>query len=195
MKKIVFTLFISYSIMACSSIQVTTDLDKTVDFSQHKSLEYWGWADNTDQILNRFDKERIESAFADEFTKRGIKLVEKGQGDLIASLYIVTEQKTRKTATTTSMGGGFGGYGYGGYYDYGPGYGWGTGHSTTTFNESDYLVGTLAISVFDAQKKELIWESIGKETVDEDPKTNEEGIPKAVAAIMKEYPVEVRVNE
>lgn len=189
MKKLAFVLFAGLILTACSGIKVTTDLDKTVDFNDYKTLEYWGWADDSDKILNRFDKERLESSFANEFKKRGISVVEKGKGDIIVSLHIVTEQKTQKSATTTSMGG-YGGYGgYGGRYSYGPGYGWGGGHSTTTMHEYDYTEGTLLISIFDAEKDELIWESAGTKTINEKPEKRETGIPKAVAAVMKNYPV------
>jgi len=169
---------------SCSSLKVTSDLDSTVDFSKHKDLEYWGWAEDSDEILNRFDKERIEEAFGGEFRKRGIEPVEKGEGDIIVSLFIVTEQKTQTTANTTNMGGG-----YGGYYGYGPGYGWGGGHSTTTFSEYDYVVGTLIISVYDATDKQLIWESVGKGEINENPKKREEGIIRAAAKMMAPYPV------
>jgi len=187
MKRLSFVFLAALVLASCSSLKVTTDLDKTVDFSEYKSLEYWGWAEDSDKILNRFDKERIESAFGDEFKKRGIDVVEKGQGDMIVTLFIVTEEKTQKSATTTSMGGRYGGYG--GYYGYGPGYGWGGGHSTTQIHEYDYTVGTLIISIYDAKKEELIWESIGVGTVDDNPQSREENVGKAVAKIMKEYPV------
>ena len=85
------------------------------------------------------------------------------------------------------MGGGYGGYG--GYYGYGPGYGWGGGHSTTTYSEYDYTVGTLLVSVYDAEKKQLIWESRGEGTVDDDRSNNEEKVGKTVAKIMYEYPI------
>jgi len=118
-------ILISIIIMGgCTSLKVTSDYDKSIDFSKHKSFEYYGWAEESDQLLNRFDKERIEKAFGDEFRKRGMEYVESG-GDLIVTLFIVTEQKSQTTATTTGVGGGYGGYGYGGYYGYGPGYGWG----------------------------------------------------------------------
>ena len=45
------------------------------------------------------------------------------------------------------------------------------------------------LSVYDAEKKELIWESVGTGTVDEDPKNREENVGKSVALIMKDYPV------
>jgi hypothetical protein len=140
MKKLLFVLVAGAILSSCSSIKVVVDSDKSVDFTQYKDLEYYGWADNSDQILNRFDKERIEEAFGNEFKNRGLKLVENGEGDIVVSLYIVTEQKSQTTAHTTSMGGG-----YGGYYNYGPGYGWGGGHSTTTYSEYDYVEGTLIV--------------------------------------------------
>lgn len=182
MKKISYLLFAGLFAVACSGIQVVSDYDKTVDFNAHKSLEYYGWADESDKIMNRFDKERIEKAFADEFRKRGIEVVQ-DNADIIVSLYIVTEQKTQTSASTTHMGGG-----YGGYYGYGPGYGWGTGHSTTTYHEYDYTVGTLIVSVFDATEKHLIWEGVGKGTIEENPKNADERIKRAVAAIMAQYP-------
>jgi len=187
MKNLFIALMAGVILSSCSSLTVLSDLDKTVDFTQYKTLEYYGWTDNSDQLLNRFDKERLEEAFGNEFRSRNLEIVEKGEGELVVSLYIVTQQKTQTTATTSSMGG-YGGYG--GYYGYGPGYGWGGGHSTTTFNEYDYTEGTLIISVYDAKKEQLIWESVGKGTINENPQKREASIGKTVAYIMKPYPVE-----
>ena len=95
--------------VSCSSLSVTSDLDKTVDFTQFKTYSYYGWADNSDKLLSTFDKERLEQAFADEFEKRGITFVEEN-GDLTVGLFIHTKEEQQTTATTTGMGGGYGGY-------------------------------------------------------------------------------------
>jgi len=174
---------------SCSSVKITSDYDKTVDFTKFNTFEYYGWADESDKILNRFDKERIEDAFGNEFRNRGLKNVE-ADGDMIVTLYIVAEQKTKTTATTTGMGGTYGGYGYGGYYGHGPGYGWGGGMTTTTYNEYDYIVGTLVIDIYDAKEKQLIWESIATGTVDDNPDSRDKRIPETVAKIMKPYPIQ-----
>lgn len=174
---------------ACSSITLYSDYDKTVDFTQFKTFSYYGWADNSDKILSPFDKERIEKSFGSEFVNRGLTFVKEG-GDLIVALYIVTEQKQQTTATTTGVGGMYGGYG--GYWGYGPGWGWGGGVSTTTYNTYDYTVGTLVCSVFDAKEKKLIWEGSGSGEIDDNPQSREDGIPKAVAKIMSQYPVPVQ---
>ena len=174
-------------LLSCSGVKVITDLDKTVDFSEYKTAEYYGWADNSDKVLNGLQKSRIEEAFGKEFMKRGIEFVEEG-GDMIVTLYVITQAKTQVTANTTSMGG-YGGYGYGGHYGYGPGYGWGGGHSTTTYNEYDYTDGTLIVSVYDAEKKQLIWEAIGSKTIDENPKDPDAKIAKAAEKMMYDYPI------
>ena len=193
MKKVVF-LLVGIMLYSCNTIKVMSDKDPSTDFSQYKTLEYYGWKDNSDQILTPFDKTRIEKAFGNEFEKRGFSLAEKGSGDIIVSLYVVTEEKTETVANTTTSyaGGGMRGYGYGGYYGYGPGYGWGNGYSnsTTTYSENDYTVGTLVVSAYDAKRKELIWEAVGTKTIDSNSKNNEEKINAAVAKIMLEYPVQ-----
>ncbi len=193
MKKIGLFLIAAVAVLfsSCSSIKVVSDYDKTVDFTKYKTLQYYGWAKNSDQLLNRFDKERIEKAFADEFKKRGVEVV-KDNADIIVALYIVTENKTEKTATTTHMGGGYGG-GYGwGYsrWGYGPAWGWGGGTSYTTVSEDDYTVGTLVVAVYDAKEKKLVWQSIGKKTLSENTNNREDRIQKGVAKIMSKYPVQ-----
>ncbi len=195
MKKIVY-LLIGIMLYSCNSIKVMSDKDPSTDFSTYKTLEYYGWKNNSDQILTSFDKTRIEDAFGTEFKNRGFSLAEKGAGDMIVSLYVVSEEKTETVANTTTnyAGGGMGmrGYGYGGYYNYGPGYGWGAGYnnSTTTYSEHDYTVGTLVVSVYDAKRKELIWQAVGTKTIDGNSNNNEAKISAAVAKIMLEYPIQ-----
>jgi hypothetical protein len=174
-------LFLAVILGACSSVQVTSDWDKTVDFTTYKTFGYMGWADNSDKILTPFDKERLEQSFADEFRKRGMTYQETG-ADVVVSLFIVVNQKTSTTAYTDY----YGARGYGGYYG---GWGWGAGHSTTTYNEYDYLVGTLVCDVFDATSKQLVWQGVGSGTINENANKREKTIPKNVAEIMYYYPV------
>ena len=180
-------MFVAFLVFGCSSIKVISDYDDTIDFTQYKTYEYFGWSEESDKVMNRFDRERIEKAFGEEFAARGMKYVEKG-GDLIVTLFIVVEEKTQKSAYTTGFGGGYGGY-YGGYYGYGPGYGWGSSYSTTHVSEYDYKVGTLICDVHDVQNKKLIWEGIGTKTIVENPEKREKTIPYAVKLMMSKYPV------
>jgi hypothetical protein len=184
MRNLFFISTIVLASISCSSLKVVSDSDATVDFTKYKTLQFYGWAKNSDEILNDLDKARIEKAFANEFARRNISVVKKG-GDIIVSLYIVTEQKTQKIAHTYHYGGG----GWGGYYGYGPGYGWGMGYSTTNISETEYTLGTLIVSVFDPETEQLIWESIGQGTIQENTRSVERVINYSVAKIMRPYPV------
>ncbi len=186
---IVLSLLAVFTLSSCSSLKFTVDKDDGIDFTKYKSYQFYGWAEESNKILSPFDQERIEQAFGAELDKRGLSF-EKETGDLIVTLYIVTEQKTKTTATTTGMGMGMGGYGYGGYYGYGPSYGWG-GMSTahTTYNEYDYVVGTLIIDIYDAKEKKLVWESVAKGTINEKTKGRERRIQSTAGKMMIKYPV------
>ena len=168
---------------ACSpSLSVNSDYDRSYDFTNISTYSYMGWADHSDRILNRFDKERIESAFAKQFSARNLKYVESG-GDVTVSLFIVVDEKTSVTAYTDHYG--MGGYGYG----YGWGYGMGT--STTRYQEYDYLVGTLVVDIFDTENKELVWQAVGSRTVDDNPNSEikQQKVDYAAERIMSSFPV------
>ena len=188
MKKLLLLPVIILALSACSTLKVSYDVDGSVDFTQFKTFEYYGWAEESDRILNQLDRNRIEKSFGSEFAKRGLNYVEKG-GDLVVVLFIVVEQKTEVSANTS--GGGYYG-GYGGYYGYGPRYGWGPTYiqSSTVYNERAYSVGTLIASAYDSEKEELIWEAIGTKNIDRNSKTLEEDINRAVAKIMSTYPIQ-----
>jgi len=175
---------------ACSSLKVTVDYDKSVDFSKYKTFEFYGWAEQSEEILSPFDKKRIETAFENEMNQRGLEYVESG-ADLILTLYIQTEEKTEVQATTTTTGG----YGYGGYYGYGPRYGWGPGYgygqTTTTYDEYNYLMGTLIIDIYDAAEEQLVFESAGTKQFhpNQDSTTKEKIIKQVADQMMYKYPV------
>lgn len=182
-----FIILITLVVFAsCSSIKITSDKDGDVDFDQHKTLSYYGWQEESDKILTRFEKERIEQAFGQEFKERGFSLVER-DGDIIVSLFIVVDQKKGATAYTNHYGGG-GPYGYYGGYGYGAGWGWGMGASTTSYNEYEYYVGTLVCDVFDSKTKQLIWQGVVSGEIDDNPKTRERNTPRVVKELMKRYP-------
>ncbi len=186
MKKIYVIMVLAIALLtSCGGIKVTTDFDKTVDFSKFKTFEYYGWAKESDKILNQLDKDRIEKAFGKEFSNRNLKLVNEN-GDLVVLLYIVTKEKTQTTAHTDHYGGG---RGYMGYYGYGPGWGYGPGYSTTTIHEYDYVEGTLVVSIYDKNTEKLIWEGVGVKTIEENPKNRDVSVQKAAQAIMREFPI------
>lgn len=180
MRKIwAFVVLIAITV-GCSSLKVTSDYDKTADFTKFETFSFYGWAEGSNEVLNQFDQERIEVATRNELESRGLRYVETG-ADAVVSLFIVIDKKTSTTAYTNHYN--MGGYGYG--------YGWGMGmgSSTTTYQDYDYNVGTLVIDVFNAETKKLIWQGVGSGTVDENPKSREKNIDSSVKKIMSTYPL------
>lgn len=192
MKKLIktFSIFIIAVLSAVQiNAQVRSDYDKTVDFTKYKTYSFEGWQDNSDQLINDLDKNRILDSFGKEFEMRNLTYVEQG-GDMVVTLYLVIDQKTSTTAYTNYNGG----MGYGGRWGYGYGVGWGAGmgmgSSTTTYSESNYEVGTFVVSVYDGESKNLVWQGISTKTINDNPKKRQKTIPKGVKKLMKKYPVE-----
>ena len=158
--------------------QVTSDYDKTADFTNYNTYTFAGWHNDSDKILNEFDKKRILDALQAEFEKRGMQLVE-SSGDAAITLFIVVEGKTSTTAYTNYVGG----MGYRG------GWGYGMGNTTTTYSEDDYLEGTLVVDMYDEETKHLVWQGVIQTIVQENPEKREKTIPKKMKKLMKKYPV------
>lgn len=175
-------LAIIMAMASCSTVKVVVDMDKTNDFSKYETYSFLGWQNNSDKILSEFDQKRIRDAFKNEFDKRGLKWVE-SKGDMDVTLFIVVDQKTTVTAYTDYYGNRYGGYNrYRG--------GWGYGYGTTTYNESDYLEGTLIMDVFDGKTKNQVWQGIATKTVNENPDKREKSIPTNIQALMRKFPVQ-----
>jgi uncharacterized protein DUF4136 len=163
--------------------KITTDFDKDADFTKFKLLTFLGWQNGSEKMINDLDKERMRSAFVNEFKARGMK---KGgeDADLAITLFLVLEQKTSTTAYTNYYGGGgYGRYGRGGW-------GWGNGYANTTYSESDYIKGTLVMDVYDNSSNQLIWQGVASGTVKENPKKRDKSIPKTVGKLMKKFPIQ-----
>jgi len=165
--------------------QVKSDYDKEADFTGYKTYSFAGWQQDSDKLLNEFDKKRILDALKSEFDARGMTLVESG-ADAQVALYLVLDNKTSTTAYTDFMGG----LGYGPRWGWGMGVGGvGMGSATTTYSEDDYVEGTLVVDLYDSEGKKLLWQGIITTVVQDKPEKREKTIPKKIKKLMKEYPV------
>lgn len=180
MKKLT-TILLVFTVSLIHGQKVTSDYEKTTDFEKYKTYHFIGWQEDSGEIMNEFDKERLRKAIEAEMESKGLKRVDSG-GDLIVSLFIVIDEKKSISAYSNY----YGNMGYG--YRRG-GMGWGNGYSTTTFSENDYLKGTLVFDMFDAQSESLIWQGISTGTIKSNPQKREKSIPKAIKKLMKKYPV------
>lgn len=163
--------------------QVKSDYDKDTDFSKFKTIQFIGWQENSDQLINDLDKERIYDAFKAEFAEKQFELVE-ADGDLALTFFVVINEKTSTTAYTNY----YGGAGYGGYYRGGWGWGAGGGQASTTYSENDYLQGTFVVDFYDTKTEKLVWQGVHSKAVTENPQKRAKTIPKSVKKLLKKFP-------
>ncbi len=76
--------------------------------------------------------------------------------------------------------GGYGGYGWRGWG--------GAGMGTATTTESEYLVGTLVVDIFDAKTKQLMFRGHGPDEISDKPEKNMKKIDKATDKMFKDFP-------
>ena len=189
-KLILYTLLIVFILPACSSLDVTNNYDKSVDFKNFSTYSLFPWDTHNDKAINDYDKYTIISSIKDEMESRGYAYVETN-GDLIVSLFVVLQNKTSYQAYTTHYGG-YAGYGGGwGYYGspWAYGYGWGPGYSSTTVQSTNYKQGTLIIDIFQLDNKKLIWQGIGSGEVIEDLDERDRKLPKRISQVFRKFPI------
>lgn len=187
-KKTIYLLLLIFTFLAsCSSLDVTTDWDRDVNFSNFKTFSFYPWDYKNGYQINDYDKHTILAAIENDLISKGYTY-EKTGGDLVVSIFVALEGRTSYEAYTNHYGG-WAGYGGGwGYYGLGYGYYWGPGYSTTTVTQRNYKQGTLIIDIFNAADKKLIWQGIGSREVENDLDKRDKMLPKNVQQILQQFP-------
>jgi hypothetical protein len=160
--------------------KTTYDFDKTAVFAQYKT---YALREGT-PVKQPLDDQRITSAIEAQMAKKGFTKVASGEPDVYVIYHVALDQE--KDISTWSTGTGYGPYGYGW------GGGWGT--TTTDVRVRDITVGTLAVDLVDAKKKQMVWRGLGTKEIDTNakPEKRENNINKAVEKIFKNYPPKVK---
>ena len=159
-----------------SLAQITTDYDKTVDFTKFKSYTFKGWSKDSDQKINQLDQDRILAAFEHEFESRGL-IKDDDNPDMSVTLFVVVQDKTSTTAYSNY----YGGMGYGRSFGY--------GYANTNYSTQEDQQGTVIIDFYDEGTKGLVFQGTLQTEVQEKAKKREKTIPKNIAKLMKKYPV------
>jgi hypothetical protein len=175
MKKLFSPIFLLLIAASCATIKVTSDFDKTAQFSGYKTYAFTPEV----QTLNveELNRNRIIKAVENELSLKGFSKSE--NPDVLIDIKLTGEKKQTATAT-----GGYGGYGYR--------YGWGGG--TTTVSYDSYVEGTLFVEMIDAPKKTIVWQGRGVGTVDPDASADkrEKNINYSVKQIFTTYPPKLK---
>ena len=154
---------------------VKVDFDKDANFAALKTFSTKiGTSWN-----NQISEKRITAEIEETLTGKGWKKVD-ANPDALVVLHGATQTK-RTLNTFYSGGGGWGGYGYRGW-----GGGMGMGSATTT--ESEYMVGTLVVDIFDAKSKQLVYRGAASDEISDKPEKNVKKVEKAASKMFKDFP-------
>jgi hypothetical protein len=170
-------------LIGCSTIDVRTDWDRAIDFSQFESFAL---LENSETAINRLIDGRIRAAIIEEITSKGLRQLEKVEGaDLAIGFQVATEN--RRSYRTVSSG-----WRANGYRHRRGGPGWHDQATTVTTRTRvrEYTVGALVLAIFDGKSKELVWEGSGSQRLDSSggPEQSEQRIHNAVQQILREFP-------
>ena len=165
---------------AIAAAQKTTyDFDKTAPFAQYRTYALEQGTPTGNDLIDK----RIVAALEAQLALKGFRKV-----DVAPDVYVLFHMafEKEKDISTYSTGPIYGGYGWG--------WGGGWGATSTDVRVREILVGTLAIDIVDASRKQVAWRGLGTKEVDTDakPEKRDTNINKAVEKILKNYPPKVR---
>ena len=156
---------------SCASVQVASDFDKTVDYSQYKTFGFY--KAGVDKVeISDLDKKRILHAIEDQLVAKG--LAKSDKPDLLVNIFT----KSREQVDVNQFNAGWG-YGWG--YGWNP---WGFGQTSVSTSTE----GTLFIDLIDAKKKELVWQGEGTGTLTKNSAKKDERIKEFVGKVLEQYP-------
>jgi hypothetical protein len=164
-----------FSLSACSTLSVTTDYDRTVDFSKLKTFRF----EQQTEIRNQLVYDRVIRAITTELEAKGLSRAD-ADADLVVAVHGRVDNQTQ--VRTDSFGYGWGRWGYwgGGPHGY--------GGSTTTV--SQVPVGTLVVDLVDARAKQLVWQAVAEDTIRQSasPDERDARVSEAMKRVFADFP-------
>ena len=167
-------LIIIFLFTSCTSVRVASDYDKNVNFDTFKTFAFYKTGIDKAEI-NDLDKRRIMRAIESELLVKGFS--KSSNPDILVSIFTKSREKINVYSNN-----GFGPYGYG--------WGWSPWYWNNNSYTSSSTEGSLYIDLINANKKELVWQGIGRGYISENMSNKEERIKEFVSKIMEKYPPE-----
>lgn len=164
------------SLVGCSTLQVNSDYDRTVDFSAYTTFDFLP----APELANPLVYARVSEAIEAELVGKGLRR-EAGSAGLLVALHGRLSKQTQ--IDTASYGYGWGTWGYWNRWGYG-----GMGTTTTTVREVP--VGTLIVDLVDAAGKKLVWQGTASDSLDPNssPETKDYRVKNAVKKMFAGFP-------
>jgi hypothetical protein len=168
-------IFMTAAVQSTFAQDVRYNFDSSADFSSYKTYK---WVDNPNaEKLSDLVDRQLKAAVDAELATKGLTKVDSDD----ANLYIAYQVALRQEKQYTSYNSGWG---------YGPGWRGYGGTGMTTGQTTTIQVGALDLDIYDAAKKDLVWEGTATKTIDSNakPDKQQQNLTKAVAKLLKNYP-------
>lgn len=159
--------------VGCTSLDVKTDHDPTVDFSRFKTFAFSGVTDLDQRgvLDNSLLRNRLETIIDRVLWQKGLTQVSLDQNpDLLVHYWVGVKDKQQLQNTGSAYGR----------------YGWGAGYGGVSTYE--YREGTLITDLVEPTKKNLVWRASIVAELEDSVKENVELIDKAIRKAFKDYP-------
>lgn len=147
--------------------KVTTEFDKTYDFSQIKTFAVQVATSWNDPL----SEQRVVGEVTAALTSKGWTAVDASKANAMVLLHGATQEKKQ----LNTFYGGAGPWGWRGM---------GVGEVT----ESDYTVGTLVVDIFDATSKKLLFRGTASDELSPNSGTNDKHVEKATNKMFYNFP-------
>ncbi len=158
-------LFVTAMATAVFADHVTIDYDHSANFGQVKTYS-WSKVHTANSIWN----DRVKNAIDQQLAAKGWTQVPSG-----GNVQLVAVEKTSTQQQYDTFYDGFGGRRLGGF-----------GYSTTSVD--NYKVGTLVVSMFDGNSRNLIWRGTSSSDLSGNPEKNTKKLNKDVEKMFKKFP-------
>jgi hypothetical protein len=171
------------AVSTASAQDVSYNFDQQADFTKYKTYK-WVTVKESDQ-LDELTAKQVAQAIEKQLAAKGLTKTEADSADLLVAYQVAINKEKQVTSWNTgyAMGPGWGGRYYGGY-----GGGMGTASTSTIY------IGALALDMYDAAKKELVWRGLASKQIDTkaSAEKRQKNLDKGMAKLLKNYPPKVK---
>jgi len=167
----IFTLFLSFFMVGCSTLEVNVDYDEGFDFAKVKSFKVMH---NVQEGESTLVNDRITKAIESELEQKGYVKATKDV-DLVFVYHYNAKDKVDIRTDYQMVG--YGSFGYGGAMV----------ARTNTYN---YTEGTIIIDALNPKTKKIVWRSVGTLELQEKetPQEKREYVNKIIKEMLEKYP-------
>ncbi|WP_428353890.1 DUF4136 domain-containing protein [Methyloprofundus sp.] len=192
MKHSLLALFLAFLLTGCSSLSLSTDYDKSIDFSKFKTYRWHVDNEHNTASLKYLDHimdKRIRSIVDQQLGAKHYAKKSEGPVDFLVNYSVVIEDRV-DVRTYNNYNGMYPGYSYRagyGYYGRAVGVGYSTGSDTQV---THYKQGTLIIDIINPATDQLIWRGAadGRLPKGSDREKSDKLVEKYVTKILSNFP-------